>query len=281
MATKNCKQCGKTFASAPSLSRHKRSHDQSNKVSCELCGKQCRKDNLKRHKCKNVIIDSEKKIFRCDICGMEFDKEPNLKQHSDVHAEKISCNLCEKKIKPRSMKRHIQLVHTITQDDDNFMRVLSKNRDTTTTTNKMEIYIKSEAHESSYNEEALLNSGEYVFVKEEHLEEQDDIKMEELENFIGDVFLKQEEVDIKSEKQEEVDLKSEIIGNNFSKNSDLNRKVECNFCSKTIAPNALKQHIEKNHPIKCSDGPIIVKSKKCEPYCRLCHKKFARRSNYN
>ena len=57
---------------------------------------------------------------------MEFDAKPKLKQHSQVHAEKLSYNLCEKKILPRSMSRHIKMVHTINQDENNFMRVLSK-----------------------------------------------------------------------------------------------------------------------------------------------------------
>ena len=60
---------------------------------------------------------------------MEFDAKPKLKQHSQVHAEKLSYNLYEKKILPRSMSRHIKMVHTINQDENNFMRVLSKKRD--------------------------------------------------------------------------------------------------------------------------------------------------------
>ena len=84
-----CELCGKTFASASSLSHHKRSHDQTTKDTCDLCDQFFRKNNLKRHKeyCKNVIFDSEKKIFNCDICRMEFDAEKYLNQHSQVHAE--------------------------------------------------------------------------------------------------------------------------------------------------------------------------------------------------
>ena len=44
---------------------------------------------------------------------------------------KDSCNFCEKKIHPRSMQRHIQTVHTIKLDDENFIRVLSKKKDIT------------------------------------------------------------------------------------------------------------------------------------------------------
>ena len=60
---------------------------------------------------------------------MEFDSEKYLNQHSQVHAEQVDCNLCEKKMLPRSMSRHVKMVHTITQDDNNFLRVLSKKRD--------------------------------------------------------------------------------------------------------------------------------------------------------
>ena len=60
---------------------------------------------------------------------MEFDAKNKLNQHFEVHTEKLSCNLCEKNIRPRSMNRHIKLAHTITQDNGNFLRVLSKKRD--------------------------------------------------------------------------------------------------------------------------------------------------------
>ena len=48
------------------------------------------------------------------------DEETKLKEHLEVHIDKLSCNLCEKKIHPRSMSRHIKSAHSITQDDDNF-----------------------------------------------------------------------------------------------------------------------------------------------------------------
>ena len=113
-------------------------HDQSTKGTCDICGQQFRKNSLKRHReyCKNQDysknFDSEKTIYyKCDICRMEFNTNPKLKQHSQVHGEKISCNLCEKTILPRSMSRHIKMVHTIYQDENNFMRVLSKKREIT------------------------------------------------------------------------------------------------------------------------------------------------------
>ena len=69
MSVKNCNQCEKVFASASSLSHHKISHNQSDKVTCELCGKQLKSNNLKRHKesCKKVVFDSDKNIFKCDL----------------------------------------------------------------------------------------------------------------------------------------------------------------------------------------------------------------------
>ena len=50
MSVKNCNQCEKVFASSSSLSHHKRSHNKSDIVTCELCGKQFRTNILKRHK---------------------------------------------------------------------------------------------------------------------------------------------------------------------------------------------------------------------------------------
>ena len=111
MAVLSCNKCDKTFTQAAGLSRHKSSHTQANMVTCELCGKPCRNYNLKRHKesCQKVEFKDVlgETIFKCDICRMEFEKEQSLKQHSKVHIE-ISCNLCEKKLKPRSMKSHIE-----------------------------------------------------------------------------------------------------------------------------------------------------------------------------
>ena len=131
MAEINSDKCEKIFATARSLSNPKTTHNQSNKVTCELCGKQFRSDNFKRHKesCKIKSLDSDKSIYKCDICRMEFDAKNKLNQHFEVHTEKLSCNLCEKNIRPRSMNRHIKLAHTITQDNGNFLRVLSKKRD--------------------------------------------------------------------------------------------------------------------------------------------------------
>ena len=56
MADLTCNKCDKTFTQASNLSRHKTSHTEANMVTCDLCGKQCRKYHLKRHKesCKRV-----------------------------------------------------------------------------------------------------------------------------------------------------------------------------------------------------------------------------------
>ena len=79
MAVLSCNKCDKTFTQADGLSRHKCSHTQANMVTSELCGKPYRNYNLKRHK------ESCQKV-------------------------EISCNLWVKKLKPRSMKSHIETV---------------------------------------------------------------------------------------------------------------------------------------------------------------------------
>ena len=83
MSVKNCYQCEKVFASSSSLSHHKRSHNKSDIVTCELCGKQFRTNNLKRHKesCKKVGLDSDKIMFKCDTCGMDFKEETKFNRH--------------------------------------------------------------------------------------------------------------------------------------------------------------------------------------------------------
>ena len=95
MSVKNCNQCEKVFASSSSLSHHKRSHNKSDIVTCELCGKQFRTNNLKRHKesCKKVGLDSDKIMFKCDTCGMDFKEETKFNYtvknlESEAHGKK-------------------------------------------------------------------------------------------------------------------------------------------------------------------------------------------------
>ena len=61
MSIQHCNQCDKTFASARSLSNHKSSHDKANVLTCELCGKQLRKDYLTRQKeyCMNLAFERD------------------------------------------------------------------------------------------------------------------------------------------------------------------------------------------------------------------------------
>ena len=76
MATKNCNQCEKTFASASSLSHHKRSQDQTKKDTCELCGKTFASDSsLSHHKRSHDQTTKN----TCDLCGQFFRKN-NLKR---------------------------------------------------------------------------------------------------------------------------------------------------------------------------------------------------------
>ena len=102
MAVINCDQCEKIFASARSLSNHKNTHNQSNKVTCELCGKQFRSDNFKRHKesCKTKILDSDKSIYKCDICRMEFDAKNKSNQHFEVHTKNFLVTYVKKIFAP-------------------------------------------------------------------------------------------------------------------------------------------------------------------------------------
>ena len=92
MSAKNCNQCEKVFTTSSSLSHHKRTHNKLNIVTCEFCGFQFSSKNLTRHKesCKKVVLDSEKSIVKCDTCRMEFDEETKLKQHLEVHTDKLS-----------------------------------------------------------------------------------------------------------------------------------------------------------------------------------------------
>jgi len=92
-----CDTCQQTFSSVKLFRKHIKEHTgTTHPHQCRICGlKFDRQSQLKYHTEKN----HEKKIkFKCDICGKGFYKESDLKTHLNIHTEgkKFNCDICPK-----------------------------------------------------------------------------------------------------------------------------------------------------------------------------------------
>lgn len=95
-----CVHCGKQFEGVKLLNLHIKSKHMT--VKCDLCGKQCTRDNYLTHFCPQ----------KCDICEATFDTATSLKIHRRIH-ENQSCLFCNKKFAFSSaLKNHIMCAHS-------------------------------------------------------------------------------------------------------------------------------------------------------------------------
>ena len=69
----------------------------------------------KRIRCCNVSISDRKNFFKCDLCGIRFDRKGNLVRHkNNVHfkVRKLACLQCEKRFGDKhNLQKHIASVH--------------------------------------------------------------------------------------------------------------------------------------------------------------------------
>ncbi|XP_032789273.2 uncharacterized protein LOC116926481 isoform X3 [Daphnia magna] len=78
------KMCSKVFTSTSALAKHKLTHSDERRFSCQLCGKAFkRQDHLNGH----LITHREKKPFECraDGCGKSYCDARSLRRHQDNH----------------------------------------------------------------------------------------------------------------------------------------------------------------------------------------------------
>lgn len=106
-----CPQCGLRKVTMHELRTHIKHHEDI-KYTCELCGVEfTRQPNLKRH--MKVVHQGIRK-YACEHCGKTFGKAETLKYHVMTHTGErpLECEYCHKRfIQPVALKKHI-LTHT-------------------------------------------------------------------------------------------------------------------------------------------------------------------------
>lgn len=110
-----CSTCGKTFCRSDHLKNHELVHGRKEPFQCGLCSQSFkRQDRLKYHQInshgakiylnelksytKAVQSETQNRLILCDICGVSFGSERNLKNHLRIHSNegKLSCQFCGK-----------------------------------------------------------------------------------------------------------------------------------------------------------------------------------------
>ncbi|XP_038053310.1 uncharacterized protein LOC119725802 isoform X2 [Patiria miniata] len=107
-----CDLCGKIFASAVSLKKHKVIHSDKRPFICEHCGKTYKTHKALRSHRKTRCHETHE--FICPFCGKSYPKNNYLAVHLRSHRDKRrSCPVCQKVFKyQRILTVHINRAHT-------------------------------------------------------------------------------------------------------------------------------------------------------------------------
>lgn len=109
-----CEKCQMKFKYINLLKRHEIICNRPKPVfKCHLCSKQYFQKayldiHLKKH---NKQYD-----YMCEVCGKSFLRQDSLNNHMDTHTNaKITCNICNLRLRKGSLPRHLRLVHVATE----------------------------------------------------------------------------------------------------------------------------------------------------------------------
>lgn len=113
-----CQFCPKNFASKSGLVRHERIHTQQPSFMCEVCGMSFWSNyDLKMHKVDRhtEIQDYAESLLRCEVCLKGFSKKALLTRHQRMHTKEnpFLCSVCGKGFRHKfSVKAHMNKFHS-------------------------------------------------------------------------------------------------------------------------------------------------------------------------
>lgn len=106
-----CEQCSKTFKTLSKLKAHHLVHKTERPFECKICGLRCKvKGALKAHYKLHAGL-----VFKCSICGKDFNNINNMKLHEEKHKVKIkkfACEMCGKSFKSKCLLTYHMRIHT-------------------------------------------------------------------------------------------------------------------------------------------------------------------------
>ena len=109
-----CNICGKSFASGDNLRNHNYSmHEVKRDLQCGECHKLFSHQSIFKTHFKNVH-EAIKTMHKCEVCDTSLTSKQSLRDHmNSLHLEKkgFQCGECGKSFTHQKLKRHIESVH--------------------------------------------------------------------------------------------------------------------------------------------------------------------------
>ncbi|XP_075913253.1 uncharacterized protein LOC116957625 isoform X2 [Petromyzon marinus] len=106
-----CPECGKEFATAKGLGRHRKIHAREKPHRCAVCARGfVRPSALKSH----AWVHAEERPHRCTECGKGFARAASLKQHAQTHTGErpYRCTVCGRGFRVSKVLKDHMMTHT-------------------------------------------------------------------------------------------------------------------------------------------------------------------------